>query len=250
MAVDEAILQRYADSAEPFAPTLRLYGWSPPALSLGKGQVAAGSHDRAYLRAEGIDLVRRATGGLAVLHEHERTYAVVAALGHPPFSSSVLENYRSVARALKLAMSMLGAAVEAVPEAGRKRQKRDAVTGPACFELASAHEIAVGGHKLIGSAQLRRRRAFLQHGSILLESSARRLSLALGADASGDRFTDLGRVLGRIPASAELDGALVAAWKRTFMTEIVPGELTAGERQLAEELCATKYASDRWTLSR
>jgi lipoate-protein ligase A len=250
MAVDEAILQRYALSPEPIAPTLRLYGWSPPALSLGKGQTAARSHDPAYLRAEGIDLVRRPTGGLAVLHEHERTYAVVAALGHPPFSASVLENYRSVARALTLAMSMIGAAVEAAPEGGRRRQQREAVQGPACFELASAYEIGVGGHKLIGSAQLRRRRAFLQHGSILLDSNARRLSLALGANASGDRFTDLGRVLGRSLPFEELDGALVEAWKQAFMTEIAPGELTAGERQLAEELCETKYASDRWTLSR
>ena len=164
MAVDEAILQSYVDTATPMAPTLRLYGWMPPALSLGKGQDAAGSHDHDYLLREGIDLVRRPTGGLAVLHEHERTYAVIGSLAQPPFCASVLENYRSVARALRSAMILLGAEAEAFPGSPGAKASREAQEGPACFDLASAYEIAVDGHKLIGSAQLRRRRAFLQHG--------------------------------------------------------------------------------------
>jgi lipoate-protein ligase A len=248
MAVDEAILQGYAESAEHRRPTLRLYGWSPPALSLGKGQQASGSHDPAYLRIEGIELVRRPTGGLAVLHEHERTYAVIAALSQPPFSSSVLENYRSVAAALCLAMRKLGAEVEAVAAGPGPKRPSAQPQGPACFDLASAYEIAAGGHKLIGSAQLRRRRSFLQHGSILLDSDAKRLSMALGASARAERFTDLGRVLGRIPDLGEVDRALSDAWTSTFACVMEPGELTALEIERAEKLREEKYAGERWTL--
>jgi lipoate-protein ligase A len=248
MAVDEAILQSYVDAATPMAPTLRLYGWRPAALSLGKGQDASHAHDPAYLRAEGIDLVRRPTGGLAVLHEHERTYAVIGALAQQPFSASVLENYQSVARALRLAMSLLGADAEAISGGVGSTAPPKQRSGPACFDLASAYEIAVKGRKLIGSAQLRRRRAFLQHGSILLDCDAARLSLALGGVAQSDRFTDLRRVLGRIPETRELDGALIEAWESRFETTLAPGELTAEENNAAEQLRSTKYAGERWTL--
>lgn len=248
MAVDEAILESYVVASASPAPTLRLYGWNPPALSLGKGQDACGAHDPAYLLAQGIDLVRRPTGGLAVLHEHERTYAVAAALGSEPFTASVLDNYRSLARALRLAMSLLGARTEAVSGDAPLNSPKSAPAGPSCFELASAYEIAINGRKLIGSAQLRRRRAFLQHGSILLDSDASRLSQALGAAASSERFTDLREVLGSIPEAGALDGALVQAWEKTFNTKMEPAELTAEERERAEELRSTKYAAEEWTL--
>ena len=83
MAVDETLLDGYAvPEAASLPPTLRLYGWRPAALSLGKGQQAGESHDPDFLRREGLHLVRRPTGGQAVLHEHERTYAVVGRLDH------------------------------------------------------------------------------------------------------------------------------------------------------------------------
>jgi len=248
MAVDEAILQSYVEASAPPAPTLRLYGWHPPALSLGKGQDASRSHDPDYLRAEGIDLVRRPTGGLAVLHEHERTYAVAGALARPPFSASVLENYRSLSLALRLAMTLLGVQAEAVSGGAAGGRPGREQSGPACFDLASAYEIAVEGRKLIGSAQLRRRGAFLQHGSILLDSDGPRLARALGAASCGERFTDLRRLLGAAPPAAAIDGALVEAWERTFSSTMERGTLTAQERERAEELRAVKYTVPGWTL--
>src|SRR5512139_577364 len=83
MALDEAILERCV--AAPVEPTLRLYGWDPATLSLGSKQPASGSHDLAWILDRGLGLVRRPTGGRAVLHEHERTYAVIARLDAPPF---------------------------------------------------------------------------------------------------------------------------------------------------------------------
>jgi lipoate-protein ligase A len=249
MAVDEAILDRYARSPAATPPTLRLYGWDPPALSLGKGQPSATSHDPDYLRQAGIDLVRRPTGGLAVLHENERTYAVVAGLGIEPFSAGVLENYNRVAVALEAAMRRLGANADSVtrpagsPEGG-------ASSGPSCFDLVSAHEIAVAGCKLIGSAQLRRRRAFLQHGSILLASDPVRLGNALGAEHKPSRFTDLLSILGRTPGTEEVDRSVIAAFEESFRAELEPGDLTTGELLRASALMRDKYGSDGWTLTR
>jgi lipoate-protein ligase A len=106
MALDEAILERAA--ASPVEPTLRLYGWEPATLSLGSRQPARGSHDLAWILDHGCGLVRRPTGGRAVLHEHERTYAVVARLDEPPFDGGVVATYRTIAAALVRALEILG----------------------------------------------------------------------------------------------------------------------------------------------
>ncbi len=247
MAVDEAILDGYARSSASVPPTLRLYGWDPPALSLGRAQPSSSSHDPDYLQRAGIDLVRRPTGGLAVLHEHERTYAVVAELGGEPFSAGVLENYNRVASALEAAMRRLGA--DAVSSPGGSREG-SAEEGPSCFDVVSAHEIAVEGSKLIGSAQLRRRRAFLQHGSILIDSDPARLGRALGAEPRPSRFTDLRSVLGRMPDAGEVDRAVIAAFEECFRAALVPGDLTTDELLRASALMRDKYASRSWTFTR
>jgi lipoate-protein ligase A len=247
MAVDEAVLDSYGEEPGPPGPTLRLYSWSPPALSLGRRQGAAGAHDPAFLRREGIDLVRRPTGGRAVLHEHERTYAVMGGLGPPPFPGGVLDTYRRIAAALLFALRSLG--VDASSEARGRSARDPGPSGPpVCFDRAGAHEISAGGRKLVGSAQLRRRRTFLQHGSILLRADPVRLSLAIGAPADGARFVDLATALGREPDVAALDAALVAGFERAFGVPVVAGSLTPAESARAERLRRTKYSTDAWTL--
>lgn len=242
MAVDEAILESYADSTEPLAPTLRLYGWRPPALSLGRGQRAHGAHDPRFLERCGIDLVRRPTGGRAVLHEHERTYAVIGRLGVPPFSGGVIETYARVAEALVAAMRSLGVPAQiASRENGRRTDP-----GPACFTMVSAHEVTAGGRKLIGSAQLRRRGAFLQHGSIPLRCDPQRLAGAVGSPSAADGFTDLGRELGRVPGTSRLDRVLAKAFAQVFSARLAPGELSARENTRAQ-LLRHKYGSAAWT---
>ncbi|HKQ62878.1 MAG TPA: hypothetical protein VJS92_16415, partial [Candidatus Polarisedimenticolaceae bacterium] len=142
MAVDEALLDSYAGAAPPAAPTLRLYAWRP-ALSLGRHQPALGAHDGAYLRREGIDLVRRPTGGRAVLHEHERTYAICARLRHPPFAGGVSATYRCIAELLCAVLRALG--VDA------RHAADGSPPGPpaaACFAATSRHEVTVAGRKL------------------------------------------------------------------------------------------------------
>jgi lipoate-protein ligase A len=243
MAVDEALLESVRTGG---APTLRLYGFDPPALSLGRNQGAAGAHDAAYLERQGIDLIRRPTGGLAVLHEHERTYAIVARLDRPPFDRGVLETYRAVARALVLALGTLGVAARecAVP---KPAAPGDTSTSAACFASATRHEIAARGRKIVGSAQLRRRSAFLQHGSILLRIDPQRLERAIGAPVPR-KFTALEGELGHPVDEAALDAAIVDAVARVVRAEPRSGALDAVERRNAEWLAAHKYGARDWTI--
>jgi lipoate-protein ligase A len=245
MAVDEALLESYTAAGAAAGPTLRLYGWRPAALSLGRFQRAEGSRDATFLRENGIDLVRRPTGGSAVLHEFERTYAVTAQLRSAPFPGSVLETYRRVAGALCAALRRLG--VDAEPHAPGEpgtRRSQDA----ACFGTPSAHEISVGGRKLVGSAQLRRRGAFLQHGSILLRSDPERLARAIGLDRGPSSYTDLARELGEAPAADVVDGVLAEAFAESFSARLTPGRLTVRETRRATRLRGWKYLSAAWTL--
>jgi lipoate-protein ligase A len=243
MAVDEAILDGYAGDAPPQGPTLRLYSWSPATLSLGARQDPG--HDPSYLRRNAIGLVRRPTGGGAVLHEHERTFAVVGSLRREPFPGGVLDTYRRVAGALVRALRALG--IEAEAWSNVEAAERAVASPLACFARPSAHEITIAGRKVIGSAQTRRHGAFLQHGSILLRAGAERLAGALGAPVDAARFAGLEDCAGRPIASEEIDGALVAGFEAELGARLAPGELSADERERATRLRCWKYDSAEWT---
>jgi len=244
MATDEALLDAYlGPQGRAAAPTLRLYGWNPATLSLGKGQSAAGSHDPAYLAAQGLGLVRRPTGGQAVLHERERTYCVVGRLDRPPFDAGVLATYESISEALRDAIESLGIETSSAPRQSAELPDR----GPVCFNVASSHELLHRGRKLVGSAQMRRREAFLQHGSIPFHADARRLGSAIGAHADASRIAGLSDALRNDSRIGELDAALIAGFEHRFGIELVRGRLTPWERQRIEALRCWKYLSTSWT---
>ncbi len=243
MAVDEAILEAYERADPKPNPTLRLYGWQPAALSLGRTQRAQGSYDAEIVSIHGIGLVRRPTGGGAVLHEFERTYAVIGALGSPPFSGGVIASYRTIAGALARGLMRLG--VVAVPVLPERGMARDAPA--ACFERLGAFELVANGRKLVGSAQARRRGAFLQHGSIPLRLDPERLARVLGGPVDASRFIDLERARGAAVDPASVDAAWVAAFEETFDVRLVAGSLTECEALRAAELRCWKYDSIAWT---
>jgi lipoyl(octanoyl) transferase len=243
MAVDEAILEAYASADPKPAPTLRLYGWEPATLSLGRSQRADGSHDAGVMAQEGIGLVRRPTGGGAVLHEFERTYAVIGALGLAPFPGGVIATYRTIAEALTRSMMRLG--VAAIPVEPARGSPRDAAA--ACFERLGAWELAVNGRKLVGSAQARRRGALLQHGSIPMRLDPSRLAKVLGSPVAASRFTDLRSARGEACDPDEVDAACVHGFEETFHVPLVRGSLTEREALRAAELRCWKYDSMAWT---
>lgn len=171
MRIDRRLFDRVERGTEE-AIFLRLYAWSPPAVSLGFHQDAS-PVDEGALARDGVDWVRRPTGGAAVLHDDEITYAVVAPLGLPGLGRGVLEIHDALAAVFVAALAEHGVGA-ALGGEGRPE-------GFACFGAAGGHEITVRGRKLVGSALRRGRRAFLQHGSLLRGRGHLRLREYLGA---------------------------------------------------------------------
>ena len=202
MAIDAGLLTLAQRTGRAF---LRLYRFDPPCLSFGRNEPVTG-YDRAAIARLGVDVVRRPTGGRAVWHEHEVTYAVaapIAAFGGLRLAYGAIQGW------LAAALRTLGAGATLAP-AG---QTPAAPTrSGACFAAPVGGEVLVGGRKLVGSAQVRRGTALLQHGSVLLAGSqepARLVSRDQGAPA-GD--TTLAAACGRPVSFAETAAALVAAW--------------------------------------
>ena len=180
MAVDEAVFRLNRREALP--PTLRFFGWQPPAVSLGYFQKTSREIDVETCRREGIDIVRRPTGGKAVLHEHELTYSLVAAMEHPLFTGDILETYRIISACIVEALERLGLTPEMVSEG------RSAAGTPLeayCFAAPSKYELLVGGRKICGSAQVRAGGAFLQHGSLLIDIDPARAAAVMRVPAAG-----------------------------------------------------------------
>lgn len=254
MAVDEAILE--ASGRGEVLPTLRLYAWEPACLSLGYAQPVA-DVDRERLAANGWELVRRPTGGRAILHVDELTYSVSGPQTEPRLAGSVLESYRTLSSALLLALQRLGIAVEALPKAAPLTGPGAAsAQNPVCFEAPSNYEITFAGKKLVGSAQARRKEGVLQHGSLPLVGDLRRITQALvfpdhdarqkAADRLLERAITLEAALGNTPTWEQAAEALIEAFQEQLNLVLLPGELTAPELARAEELRQEKYAHSSW----
>jgi len=205
MARDEELLRTHRADDDP---VLRIYQWDPPCVTLGYNQ-REDAFAAADVTAAGYDLVRRPTGGRAILHAHELTYAVIGTSPGPLFGGSLHETYMTINRALLAFLSGLG--IDADVSAG---ESREAARSLVCFRSAGRHEIRVAGRKLVGSAQRRLRGVFLQHGSILAGPEHRRLvdflALDPGARERQERelragTTDLQDQLGRPLGSADLE---------------------------------------------
>jgi len=246
MAIDEALLRSRISGEAP--PTVRFYGWTPPTVSLGYAQSLDDGIDLASCARWGIGLVRRPTGGSAILHEtpdREVTYSVVARVGDFPGADDVLETYRVFGAGLAAGFSRLGLAVEVVPMV---RARRGATTPTFCFARTGAYEIAVAGKKLVGSAQRRQSGAFLQHGSILLGVDADRVRAVFPgvADPLAD-MTTLTAVLGRPVGFDTVVGVLVSGLREVLGVPLIPGGLSSTETALVRRLVSGKYAAETWT---
>ncbi|MEA4883621.1 MAG: lipoate--protein ligase family protein [Clostridia bacterium] len=255
MAIDEAILEAVLAGCAP--PTLRFYTWNPPCISIGCFQRAQRSADLRRLPGMGFGFVRRPTGGRAVLHADELTYAIAAPLTSVG-GTSVLDSYLSISRGLRAGLAAMGIPAEIAPRGGARPG-----ASAACFDSASSYEIMAGGRKIVGSAQTRRgglsEGALLQQGAIPFSMDFRALAeaLALTAEEANDlpnRVATLGEYLGENGRGlAERFSKLVAAITEGLLTELMkeaqPGELSPAEIDAAASLAA-KYRSDEWNLLR
>jgi lipoate-protein ligase A len=215
MAVDEELLAR-AQAGERM-PVLRFYAWSPPAVSVGRFQDMSTAVDADACRRHGFDIVRRVTGGRAVLHRNELTYSIVARTDHALFPSTVLGTYKVIAAGLVAGLRNLGLPAEMVSRGGRhaalvKTRSKDA----ACFSSPSWYEILVGSGKIVGSAQRRLSNAFLQHGSILLDHDPDLEADVIRSDTAGDAVTSIRHELGREICREEAAAAILKGFRESL----------------------------------
>jgi lipoate-protein ligase A len=248
MAVDEALLTAMVEGISP--PTLRFYAWSPPCLSLGRNQPLADA-DLAACRAAGVDIVRRPTGGRAILHTDELTYSVTLPQNDPRAVGGVLQSYRRLSEGLLAGLDRLG--VEAIQAVSQ--QASTANQTAVCFEAPSDYEITVGGRKLVGSAQWRARDGVLQHGTLPLYGDLTRIVAYLAlSDAEREaqrrclraRAVTLAEVLNRMDSFSQVAQALADGLALALNLILAPGELAARERALAADLRRSRYAAPDW----
>ena len=237
MAIDQALLDRAERGGERW---FRLYGWDPHCLSFGRHEPAARRYDRARVEALGLDVVRRPTGGRAVWHGGEVTYALTAPSAE---LGTVRESYLEIHRMLLDAFGRLGIAARLAPP-GRPV----GVDGGACFAAPVGGEIMIGGRKAVGSAQLRQGGALLQHGSILLQGDQAMVQAVTRGPAPPDLAGALASLLSCPPSAEDLVEAIAEAaaerWSGRWRRE------TSGDALVeAADGHAGRFRSDAWTWS-
>ena len=219
MTIDQDMLQ-CAEASEYPVTLLRLYSWEEPTVSIGYHQGVEDSFNWEYCRARGIPVVRRPTGGRAVLHADELTYSVVSNdPGQYPIGS-LDHTYLAIAKCLQMGFSMLGIATELAVGSRDTEVELKGAGKPPCFASASRHELLCEGRKLAGSAQRRLKRSFLQHGSIPLSLDATLMAAALGVNQDLILRTtiSLSEAAGREVVFRELAEALRAAFSQAWAT--------------------------------
>lgn len=242
MAVDDALLR---DGSGGWV--LRFYAWDGPTISIGYAQPLQRAVDEQRARALRIPLVRRPTGGRAVLHADELTYSIAAPADAGALAGGVSASYRRIAAGLQAGLRALGADVEV---------ERTGIAQPpshrgACFSARTRYELSVGGRKLVGSAQRRQGGRLLQHGSLLLGAPRRHLWSALGegADEALRASVGLEEILGARPGAR----ALIAGLSDGIAAELGLvrrfTRLSLRQRRSAARL-VHRYRSRGWTRRR
>ena len=245
MAMGEALMVHAARTGEWI---LRVYAWASPTLSFGRNQTALGAYDRGRLADRGIDIVRRPTGGRAILHDREVTYSVVA----PLVSAGDLgESYARINRLLIAALHRLGLDAKVVDRTPSPRTAELERPGPLpCFHHPSTGEITLQGRKLVGSAQWRSGDALLQHGSILVDDDQVQLaSFATAMTADIPRPATLRDALRRAPSESEVAEVLFDAVRALEDPSARQLELDQELRDRAK-LLRQHYLDDSWTWRR
>lgn len=251
MAVDEAIFRARAEGA--VSPTLRLYRWSPPTVSLGRFQELDERIDVAAIDRLGYGLVRRPTGGRAILHADELTYSVAVREEDIEGGGALMSSYREISRGIEAGLGLFGMETALGTEPGEKRESLPTI----CFAKAARCDLVSGGRKVVGSAQTRSKGAILQHGSIPLtidlgellevlpgrpgeEHEARRRKVAAAA-------VGVNELVGWPVTTEQLQAAIRMGFETALGVRLVESGLTEQELQWAHELEAEKYGSDEWT---
>ncbi|MDQ5984507.1 MAG: lipoyl(octanoyl) transferase [Syntrophus sp. SKADARSKE-3] len=249
MAIDEAIFRETLRVSAP--PTLRFYGWIRPSVSLGYFQNIEHEIDGPVCLREGIDVVFRPTGGKAVYHDDDITYAVVAGKDDQHFPDDIMGTYRTISRCLAAGLAKLGVDAR-LADKGRQDDPKRLMAS--CFSLPSRFELLVDGKKICGSAQVRSRGGFLQHGSLLMTFDPARTYDVLfpHPEPREEHVRRLSRSVTSLSEHLALDSdihrqvcnALKDAFTDQLHITLVEGALTPEEEDLKANLLRTKYCRE------
>jgi lipoate-protein ligase A len=237
MAIDEAIA--YARTRNETPNTIRLYRWNPSAVSIGYFQNIEKEVNLEVCKEQGVDVIRRITGGGAVFHDYngEITYSLVAPNDDPKIPSDIMESYRLICGAIVNGLATIGVDSEFKP----------------------VNDIIAGGRKISGNAQTRRHGVVLQHGTVLVDSDIRKMFQVLRVSdakisdkmiqAVEDRVTNIRKYLKRNVSFDEIRVALISGFEETFDIEMEVGELTDYENELVDDY-RKRYSSREWVYKR
>lgn len=236
MAIDRAVI--VANSQGKVPPTVRFYGWKPPAISIGYFQSLAEEVDLNNCRKLGVDYVRRITGGGAVFHEDELTYSIVVPESHPEIPKNIMESYGRICRALVKGLKHLGIESEYVP----------------------INDVVAGGRKISGSAQTRKSRTVLQHGTVIIDVDVDKMFSLLRvpdekikdkliADVK-QRVTSIKHLIGSEIGFDEAAVAMKKGFEEEFDVELVEGVLTEEEKQLTRKFELECFGAWEWNHKR
>jgi len=251
MAIDEAIFQETINNKKQ--PTIRFYGSIPAAVSIGYFQDAARELNIEKCRGAGIDIARRITGGRAVFHFHEITYSVAAGEHEKMFPADIAGTYKIISQCVARGLSALGINAS-LAEDGRARTKEE--ISPCCFSSPSKNELLVNGRKICGSAQVRRRGGFLQHGLLLMSFNLEETANFLLPERAPERIEKLKGSVTSVNEELDFPVAereVCSKFKDSFIKELgidlEEGALTSAEERLKDELMK-KYTDVKWNIER
>ncbi|MCX6661739.1 MAG: biotin/lipoate A/B protein ligase family protein [Euryarchaeota archaeon] len=236
MAIDKAILVGNSQGVVP--PTVRFYGWAPPAISIGYFQSLIEEVDIQACEKFGVDYVRRITGGGAVFHEKELTYSIVVPEAHPAIPKNILKSYGRICGAVMNGLHLLGIVSEYAP----------------------INDIVTGGRKISGNAQTRKLGIVLQHGTVLMDVDVdtmfsllkvpnEKIKDKLISDAK-QRVTSIHHCLGKEVSFKEVTGAMKRGFEEGFHVELVEGKLSKEELGLAKQFEKESFSKKEWNYRR
>ncbi|MCL5037870.1 MAG: lipoate--protein ligase family protein [Chloroflexi bacterium] len=254
MAYDEALM---TGVRRGIPPTLRLYSWEPPGVSLGYFQPYSDA-DAASCKKMGVDIVRRPTGGRAILHDQELTYSVIMKI--PDGEDGILLNtFKYINKGLLSGLSRLGVDAELVPRSSGVSPRKAAGVA-ACFSSPSAYEVQAGGRKLLGSAQFRKDGVLMQHGSLPIKLEREKLFSCLVHESEDQKqenileayehMTCIEEILSRPVSWEEVGESLALGCSGEWGLEIEYGEPEEDEIVSMKSLLAEKYSHPSWNLRR
>lgn len=253
MAIDEAIFRETIRNQTP--PTLRFFGWYPSAVSIGYFQDLKSEIDVEHCKMAGIDVVRRMTGGKAVYHHDEVTYSLTAASSEKLFPDDIFRTYEIISRCLSSGLSILGINAHLAALDSASVNKKSEMTS-SCFSVPSGKELLVANKKICGSAQIRTRGGFLQHGSVLMTFDALKAATLTMPSCSSEMclqlrnsVTAVNELIAMAISAEDLSLVLQKGFTQELGIDLSEEPLTSTEQNMTAEFMK-KYKSGIWNWER